>query len=79
MSEISPIRKSIRTDSIRTGGSGLKGIGGLWGELLAEFLGTFVLIAFGDGVGGHGGGRAARLRPRTDARRRSSWPPATGC
>ncbi|HEV7166460.1 MAG TPA: MIP/aquaporin family protein [Micrococcaceae bacterium] len=50
MSEISPIRKSIRTDSIRTGGSGLKGIGGLWGELLAEFLGTFVLIAFGDGV-----------------------------
>jgi glycerol uptake facilitator protein len=25
-------------------------ITGLWGELLSEFLGTFVLIAFGDGV-----------------------------
>ncbi|MGH3291883.1 MAG: MIP/aquaporin family protein, partial [Trebonia sp.] len=25
-------------------------IGGLWGELLSEFFGTFVLIAFGDGV-----------------------------
>ena len=22
----------------------------VWGELLSEFLGTFVLIAFGDGV-----------------------------
>ena len=25
-------------------------IGGLWGELMAEFLGTFVILAFGDGV-----------------------------
>jgi glycerol uptake facilitator protein len=31
-------------------GSGLKSRGGLWGECLAEFLGTAVLIAFGDGV-----------------------------
>lgn len=45
MSDVAPIRNSVRT-----GGSGLKNVGGLWGELLAEFLGTFVLIAFGDGV-----------------------------
>jgi glycerol uptake facilitator protein len=40
MSDITPLR----------GGSGLKRLGGTWGEVLAEFLGTFVLIAFGDGV-----------------------------
>lgn len=44
MSEISPLRNAVRH------GSGLKGIGGLWGEVLGEFLGTFVLICFGDGV-----------------------------
>src|SRR5205085_10930539 len=31
-------------------GHGLKRLGGTWGECLAEFFGTFVLIAFGDGV-----------------------------
>jgi len=44
MSDITPLRKALRN------GSGLKRLGGTWGEVLAEFLGTFVLIAFGDGV-----------------------------
>lgn len=44
MSDISPLRNAVRN------GSGLKRLGGTWGEALAEFLGTFVLIAFGDGV-----------------------------
>jgi glycerol uptake facilitator protein len=44
VSDISPVRNAVRN------GSGLKQLGGTWGELLAEFLGTFVLISFGDGV-----------------------------
>jgi glycerol uptake facilitator protein len=39
MSDVLPLRPG-----------GLKSLGGTWGESLAEFLGTFVLIAFGDGV-----------------------------
>jgi glycerol uptake facilitator protein len=52
VSDITPIRSSLR-NRVRDGvqnGSGLKRLGGTWGETLAEFLGTFVLIAFGDGV-----------------------------
>ncbi|WP_167132664.1 MIP/aquaporin family protein [Paramicrobacterium chengjingii] len=44
MSDITPLRGALRH------GSGLKRLNGTWGEVLAEFLGTFVLIAFGDGV-----------------------------
>lgn len=44
MSEITPLRRAV------THGSGLKQMHGTWGEVLAEFLGTLVLIAFGDGV-----------------------------
>ena len=52
MSDITPIRSSVRNrmrDGVQNG-SGLKRLGGTWGEVLAEFLGTFVLISFGDGV-----------------------------
>jgi glycerol uptake facilitator protein len=48
VSDITPIRNSLRR-GVRDG-SGLKRLGSTWGEVLAEFLGTFVLIAFGDGV-----------------------------
>ncbi len=44
MTDITPMRRALRN------GSGLKRLEGTWGEALAEFLGTFVLIAFGDGV-----------------------------
>jgi glycerol uptake facilitator protein len=39
--DITPLRGEGRT---------VGRITGLWGELMAEFLGTFVLLAFGDGV-----------------------------
>ncbi|MFB3739747.1 MAG: MIP/aquaporin family protein [Candidatus Velamenicoccus archaeovorus] len=39
--DITPLRGEGRT---------VGPISGLWGELLSEFIGTFVLIAFGDGV-----------------------------
>jgi glycerol uptake facilitator protein len=41
MAEITPLRGEGRT---------VGPITGLWGELMSEFFGTFVLIAFGDGV-----------------------------
>jgi glycerol uptake facilitator protein len=41
MADITPLRGEGRT---------VGRIGGLWGELLSEFFGTFVLLAFGDGV-----------------------------
>ncbi|HXW44422.1 MAG TPA: MIP/aquaporin family protein [Streptosporangiaceae bacterium] len=41
MSDITPLRGEGRS---------IGRITGLWGELMAEFLGTLVLIAFGDGV-----------------------------
>jgi glycerol uptake facilitator protein len=41
VSDITPLRGEGRT---------VGRIGGLWGELLSEFFGTFLLIAFGDGV-----------------------------
>src|ERR1700761_113327 len=57
MADITPLRGEGRT---------VGRIGGLWGELLSEFFGTFVLLAFGDGVvavavaGLPGSGRTAR-------------------
>jgi glycerol uptake facilitator protein len=41
VSDITPLRGEGRT---------VGRISGLWGELLSEFFGTFLLIAFGDGV-----------------------------
>jgi glycerol uptake facilitator protein len=41
MADITPLRGEGRT---------IGRVSGLWGECLAEFLGTFVLLAFGDGV-----------------------------
>ena len=41
MADITPLRGEGRT---------VGRIAGLWGECLAEFFGTFVLIVFGDGV-----------------------------
>lgn len=43
MSGITPLRHIVME------GAPIKRLGGTWGELLAEFLGTFVILAFGDG------------------------------
>jgi glycerol uptake facilitator protein len=43
MADITPL-------AFRGEGRSIGRISGLWGELLSEFFGTFVLIAFGDGV-----------------------------
>jgi len=47
MSDVTPLRRGLR-NGVRNG-SGLKHLGGTGGEALAEFLGTFVLIALGEG------------------------------
>lgn len=49
MSEIRPIRSGLR-NGVRNGSGLKKRLNGIWGEALAEFLGTFVLLSFGDGV-----------------------------
>jgi len=49
----------------------------IWGELLAEFLGTFVLIMFGDGVVAMAVS-ALNSSGRPPNPRRSSSPVATG-
>ena len=45
MSDITPLRPPLRGEGRRVGR-----IGGLYGELLSEFIGCVVLISFGDGV-----------------------------
>lgn len=44
MSEITALNRAV------THGSGLKSMNSTWGEMLAEFLGTFTLITIGNGV-----------------------------
>ena len=43
MADITPL-------AFRGEGRTIGRISGIWGELLSEFFGTFILIAFGDGV-----------------------------